>query len=80
MYRRSVDRFACLKCKGSFRLASIAPESNSTEELVEGNPFVRVAAWKFRSVAAYLVSFHQNPTLHRSAFNGTVSTSFKWTP
>ena len=36
MYRRSVDRFACLKCRGSFRLAPIAPESNSSEEIVEG--------------------------------------------
>lgn len=36
MYRGFVDRFACLKCKGSFRLAPIAPESNSTAEIVEG--------------------------------------------
>jgi SAM-dependent methyltransferase len=36
VYRSFVDRFACLKCKGSFRLAPIAPESNSTAEIVEG--------------------------------------------
>ena len=36
MYRSFVDRFACLECKGSFRLAAIAPESNPTAEIVEG--------------------------------------------
>ena len=36
MYRSFVDRFACLKCKGSFRLAPIARESNSTSEIVDG--------------------------------------------
>ena len=36
MYRRFVDRFACLKCKDSSRLVPFASEINSTEEIIEG--------------------------------------------
>jgi len=66
VYRRSVDRFACLKCRGSFRLAPIAPESNSSEEIVEGKlictncgvevPIVRCLP-RFVSSESYASSF-----------------------
>jgi uncharacterized protein YbaR (Trm112 family) len=36
VYRRSVDRFACLKCKVGSRLVPFASENNATEEIVQG--------------------------------------------
>ena len=36
MHRRFLDRFACQKCEGIFRLGPIASENGSTGEIVEG--------------------------------------------
>ena len=36
MQRRFLDRFACRKCEGGFRVDPLASENNSTDEVIEG--------------------------------------------
>jgi hypothetical protein len=36
VYRRFLDRFACPKCEGRFRLVPFAPGDNATQEIIAG--------------------------------------------